>query len=375
MESILNISYCTDNVDINEAMVYKALVDEGYVYPINELELKKDQLHDFLNQLSRFNMKEYDFSDHNIFKQYKCDAFWMNISGSKKTVYINFNCKNADIGVEVYDIWKQFAPDNDEASVFLTTFYMSNGMVTDSVKIIGRKEFNDVSGMYYPYINVDIMCEQLFSNKENILIFCGKPGTGKTKLSSQIIKYALDNLDTVPYYDEDADSIYIAYVKNTEVLAQDQFWKDLANGRFSFIILDDLDFFLTARDTEVQSQEDIDRNKFINQFLSFTDGIENNRTKFIITTNQPFKDMDVALMRKGRMFDILELRDLTKEEALKIWLKHGLDEAEFPFNDRVLQADLGSMIQKKLNTKVPVTDYIKEKGISKIQSHKRKVGL
>jgi len=39
--------------------------------------------------------------------------------------------------------------------------------------------------------------------------------------------------------------------------------------------------------------------------LSFTDGIVPTHTKFIITSNKIDSDIDPALRREGRMFDIL----------------------------------------------------------------------
>ena len=375
MNSILNVTYNNDGFDINEALVYKQLIDEGYIYPINELELTSENFNKFMEKLSKFKLITYDFSDYNgIFKQFKCDDFWMNASG-QKDISVSLNCKSAEVAEEIFKIWKSFAPQQSDINFYINTFYMKSGSVTNNLNIIDIKEFSNVSDTYYPYIDIPLMCEQLFTNKENILILCGKPGTGKTKLSSQILKYAAEYPQNVPYYNDKKGIVSVAYVKNTEVLADDSFWRDLSHHEFSFVILDDLDFFLTSRDSEINTQEDVNRNKFINQFLSFTDGIENNKTKFIITTNQPFKDMDVALMRKGRLFDILELRELKKDEALNIWKQNGLSEKDFNFGDNVLQAELGSMIQKRLNKKVSIKNYITEENISKKQQSKKRVGF
>ena len=99
------------------------------------------------------------------------------------------------------------------------------------------------------------------------------------------------------------------------------------------------------------TSDDAKKNAFLNQLLSFTDGVQKNKTKFIITTNQHFDDVDTALLRKGRLFDILEFRKLTNSEALKIWLEQELKEEEFNklFTDDVLQSDLGSEISKRKN--------------------------
>ena len=76
---------------------------------------------------------------------------------------------------------------------------------------------------------------------------------------------------------------------------------------------------LTRRDAETYSFDERNRNRFLSNLLSFTDGIQKNYTKFIFTTNQSFDDIDSAVLRKGRLFDVLELRELTNEEALEVW--------------------------------------------------------
>ena len=143
--------------------------------------------------------------------------------------------------------------------------------------------------------------------------------------------------------------------------------------------LDDLDYMLTKRDSEVMTNDDAKKNAFLNQLLSFTDGVQKNKTKFIITTNQHFEDVDTALLRKGRLFDILEFRKLKNDEALTIWLSEDLKEEEFRkiFSDDVSQADLGSEIAKRKNKRIKntISSYLKEKDISKIQRKSKRMKL
>jgi DNA replication protein DnaC len=385
MNSVLNVNHNSDHIDINEAIVLKQIIDEGYTYPLNELSIQYKDFDEFIKLLSKYELTMYDFTDGNqIFKQFKCDEFWMNVSGGVKQVFLSINCKKPEIAEHIFKQYKQFKPPREDASVFMSNYFMKVESVDNSIKEFKFTDFTNTIPLYYPYIDVNSMFEQFFGNKENILILCGKPGTGKTQLTSQLLKYALDNPSSIPYFvekepdnEDDIEIINVAYVKNTDILSNDMFWRELAKKEFDFVILDDLDYFLTSREEEVQTQDDASRNKFINQFLSFTDGIEQNRTKFIITTNQPFVDMNIALMRKGRLFDILELRDLSNKEALAIWLDNKLLEEKFPFKnqDRVLQADLGSIIQKSLNSRIVVKPYLNESGVSKITKKTKKVGL
>ncbi|MGJ3449112.1 hypothetical protein, partial [Enterobacter sp. PTB] len=63
-----------------------------------------------------------------------------------------------------------------------------------------------------------------------------------------------------------------------------------------------------------------DGNKLISKFLNTADGIlPNNKKKLIFTTNLPnIRDVDKALVRPGRCFDVLEIGYLNKEQAAKI---------------------------------------------------------
>jgi hypothetical protein len=245
-----------------------------------------------------------------------------------------------------------------------------------------------ISTDYYPYIDTNIMFEQFLTLQENILIMTGVAGLGKSKLSTAILKFAAEHDDILPYDklkshpDLEIQYVNVAYIKSTDVLADDNFWRVLSAREYDFVILDDLDYMLTKRSAEVQSHDDQIRNKFLNEFLSFTDGIEKTKTKFIITTNQSTSDVDLALLRKGRLFDILELRELKIKEAYCIWEKAGLKESDFHAvyegKDTVLPADLGSEITKHLNPgKKSLKGYLKEDGISKMSKSKKskKIGF
>jgi SpoVK/Ycf46/Vps4 family AAA+-type ATPase len=207
-------------------------------------------------------------------------------------------------------------------------------------------------------------------------------------MSTLALKHAFKNPDKLPY-DKLKDNpaldnqfITVVYVKSTDVLVNDKFWRELEKHEADFCIIDDLDYMLTKRDSEVTNAEDQKKNDFLNQFLSFTDGVEKHKTKFIITTNQKYDDIDSALLRKGRLFDILELRQLDHKEALNIWLDNELSETDF--NElftahEVLPAELGSEIAKRLNTRISTaTDsYLKEDGISKVlkAGRAKKIGI
>jgi SpoVK/Ycf46/Vps4 family AAA+-type ATPase len=271
-----------------------------------------------------------------------------------------------------------------------------------SIKVLSDFEYNSLD--YYPFLDTEELFNQYSMSDSNILLLSGKPGTGKTKLGDAYMKFLLEkskndiedkpilknnNITNTNVPEEMTisynEGVKVAYVKNEEILASDIFWNVLREENFHLVFLDDLDYSLIPRTQNISSTEDIQKNKFISNLLSFTDGIfeTGNLTKFIITSNRSIKEIDTAILRKGRTFDILSLRELTKEEALYIWESKGLSEEEYKkrfHTSNVLQADLGSAIGTLLKAKennVTLKSYIKEENISIYNEFKNpgKIGL
>jgi SpoVK/Ycf46/Vps4 family AAA+-type ATPase len=133
-----------------------------------------------------------------------------------------------------------------------------------------------------------------------------------------------------------------------------------------------MDHILIDRNISTESASDTIRLKFISNFLSYTDGIFSSDTKFVITTNQGVANIDTAILRKGRCFDVLSFRFLNNSEALAIWKDSELLEEDFIDNfstsDSISAADLGAKIElvqnlvgKNITAK---KSYIHEDGIS-----------
>lgn len=377
MKSNLSISHNTDQITASEAIIIDNLVQRGYIHTIEEMSVKYKDYVDLISTLQdHYALVKHDFSEsiRNIFIQYESDEVVLFCFGNARNMYITAHSKTLDISSFVFQAYKHYYKEETEVKIYMTTFYMNSGRLDSTLKTIDTDDINKVKNEYYPYINTDIMYEQFLTLDENILILAGAPGIGKTVMANSILKYCTENVHTIPYDKMKEDSMLeqqflaVCYVKSTDVLADDAFWRELQKNEFDFVILDDLDYMLTTRSAEVSSHDDVIKNKFINQFLSFTSGIESNKTKFIITTNQNVEDVDLALLRKGRLFDILQLRSLKRQEALVIWKLSNLSEEEF-YNlyntDNILPADLGSDIAKYLNSNTSMRiEYLLEDGIS-----------
>lgn len=223
-----------------------------------------------------------------------------------------------------------------------------------------------------------------------------------TKLGDAFMKHLLETTDikiinkkdemtqeledtVIDIITQESEGIKVAYVKNEDILSQDIFWNILRDDEYHLVFLDDLDYSLLPRTQTIATGMDVEKNKFVSHLLSFTDGIfeSGNKTKFIITTNKEIGDIDTAVLRKGRTFDILELRELHNKEARDIWISNGLAENDFEEamgQDKVLQADLGStitMAKKAIEKNVELKPYVLEDGISMYMKTKnpKKLGL
>lgn len=157
----------------------------------------------------------------------------------------------------------------------------------------------------YPYIkNLDGYINRFLNDSQPVLILKGVPGTGKTRL----IRYIIQTL-----YDKKGSSDII-YSMDENVFGDDTFFISFLRNNYDMMVLEDIDLNLKPRK---------DGNTFMHKLLGGSDGLVLiGKKKIIISTNIPnINEMDEALIRPGRCFDILETRKLTRTEAQKLLVK------------------------------------------------------
>lgn len=213
------------------------------------------------------------------------------------------------------------------------------------------EDFDKLMVEMYPRIDIDEMMRQYSISDESLMILSGQPGTGKTCFAKLMMSaHALV---------QECD-IDVVYVKDKELLKKDQFWAIMSRKEPDMIILDDLDAELLPRTTE-------NPNEIVSNMLSYSDGIFDVDTKILITTNLTDSKIDKALVRAGRSFDTLCLPQLSRKEAIDIWV-NTLQSTEEAFISRftdmevVSQAALVSEHQRYLKSKSPT--YLRDKSIS-----------
>lgn len=169
------------------------------------------------------------------------------------------------------------------------------------------KKTLDVDPLYYPWIEGGLRdyYKSFLDSQAQILVLFGPPGTGKTTFIRDLICEM--NLN-----------IYISY--DLKILTSDStFVTYLTSKIYDAIVIEDADDLLTSERSE--------QNKVIAKLLNVSDGlIKLPKKKMIFTTNlSNVSDIDPAIIRPGRCFDVLEFRRLTQGEAKLIADKQGFE--------------------------------------------------
>lgn len=336
--------------------------NKGLIFCSGEMLFKKESnFETFLSELEReFQIEKLEISGR---LQVLCEQFKLDQDFNDEMILVYGRCKSLEIVKKINDIYLKTSKEERETfNISLHSYYLDETNRIRWSENLLCDEF--VPKKYYiPYIDTDEMFDQFFNGDENILILVGKSGVGKSKLASLGMKWLSENRN---------NTAVVASVKNPEILASEEFWISIKNENTDLVLLDDLDFMLNSR-TDERSQSDVLKNKFLSSFLTFTDGFRKNKIKFIITTNQEFKDIDNAILRKGRLFDVLELRDLTFDEAKEVCKEENI-ENDFLQKKSICASDLAHEITIRKKSYIK-KDYLKDKSVSKKNNITSKIGF
>jgi hypothetical protein len=139
------------------------------------------------------------------------------------------------------------------------------------------------------------------SSPETVLVLQGPPGTGKTRL----IRGILGAMTRRKGEHEQAQALYTGDMK---AMASDEVFVKFITGSHDAFIVEDADHLLKPR---------ADGNEHLHRFLTIADGVVRSQgRKIIFSTNLPnVGDLDEALIRPGRCFARVFVRNLTDGEA------------------------------------------------------------
>lgn len=289
-------NYSYDEYRFSDYINRKAIMDAGFSKSLLETRLvNKDG---FLTKLKEQEeiVFQADLTDITGSVALELPDIHITLStGGNCTLYCKKDIKFLSAFVNKYKRFLGSKSDDEIRIVYLST---SKGELSSRIIDINLDDFPIAYPELYPDIYVNLLNTTFQESDESILILYGMPGVGKTMFIKQVLKSGLYKS--------------AAYVKDIKTMLSCEFWGELSIGDYDLIILDDLDFNLSSR-TEGSSSE------FISNLLTFSDGIFVNRTKILITTNQPVEHIDTALIRPGRCFDFITLEPLAASHALDFW--------------------------------------------------------
>ena len=200
---------------------------------------------------------------------------------------------------EMVNVFCENLDKSEQHHVKLKWYFLSENNKIEYMESIVEEKNPPFTEMY-PFLNDETLhdyYERYQNSSASILLLQGPPGTGKTTFIRGLLQHTKKN--ALLTYDDAllrSDNFLQLFLKDKDV---------------NYLIFEDADAYLTARESG---------NKMIHKFLNAGDGlISVPNKKIIFTTNlQSVVDIDSALTRPGRCFDILQFRNLTKHEAIKV---------------------------------------------------------
>jgi energy-coupling factor transporter ATP-binding protein EcfA2 len=165
----------------------------------------------------------------------------------------------------------------------------------------------------YPEVHGGItkFVENYLSAKETVLVLQGPPGTGKTRLIRAI-------LGAMSHRSGGAQAMYTGDMR---ALQSDEIFVKFITGWDDAFVVEDADHLLRPRS---------EGNENLHRFLTIADGVVRSQgRKIIFSTNLPnIGDLDDALIRPGRCFARIHVRELTIDESKKLVSKLGAEQPE-----------------------------------------------
>ena len=217
------------------------------------------------------------------------------------------------------------------ANCYIEWVYGGSG---ESITIPLMPEKLPISEMY-PFLGdetIESYYNRFLESSASILLLIGPPGTGKTTFIRGLLHHASKN--AIVTYDE-------------KILDRDYVFAQFVEGEIGVMVIEDADNFLKSRSNG---------NTMMHRFLNVGDGLISTKgKKLIFSTNLPStNDIDSALTRPGRCFDIVSFENYTKEQAQNLAKKLGVD-----FNPKDNKSDtysLAEIFHTQNNTKPKQTN-------------------
>lgn len=279
------------------------------ILDIERIDLASSNLLEVLNKFAPFHTKFVQHQDPNELHDNLeiCSNeqnFHIQVSQGKEYAKVYINAEDT-IFESLDNLLKEiFIPKNKSLSA--QWLYYANGCLETRYTSIDVN--NDASSEIYPFLHernttLDEYYDAFKNSSAKILLLMGERGTGKTSFLRGLLKH--HQWETMISYDE-------------KTLTDDETLMRFLDSSSDCFIIEDADTLLYKRENG---------NNNIHKFLNLGDGlITKSGKKLILTTNiTSTKDIDSALIRPGRCFDVLHFNKLTPEQSKNLIASKDLD--------------------------------------------------
>lgn len=279
----------SEDVIVSEFLLNKAYAGLDTQFKSMHLLCTMEDWKNFVDANTRDRVRIFQSGEENGAIFFKEAIIKFSISST----YISVKLIGEIAFIEKYE--KKLKSTFDIAESFIEWMYSGDG---SNVTVPLTTDKTPVSEMY-PFLQGEKLTDyydRYMHSSASVLVLIGPPGTGKTTFIRGLLQHT-------------KTSAIVTY--DPELLEKDYVFARFIESSNNIMVLEDADNFLGSRN---------EGNTVMHKFLNVGDGlITTKNKKLIFSTNLPsVKDIDPALVRPGRCFDVLSFDYLSKEQAKKL---------------------------------------------------------